>query len=481
MESKKVISSLIYKFLERFSVKALGLVISIILARMLTPDDFGQVAILMIFINLSHTLIHSGFNTSLVQKKETEEIDYTTTFYISLVLAIIFIVILYLLAPIIGAFYESPSLVLPLRVYSLSLLFGAFNSVQQVRMQKKMRFRSMMICSLAATVISGVLGVVLAYLNAGIWALIAYYFSNVIATSVIMLFVEKWWPKLMFSVESAKSLFGFGWKILISSLLCSLYADVRSFIIGKKFSTDMLGYYTRGQQFPNIIAMTLDNSIQSVMLPALSSVQDTKFQLKAMLRKSLTMGAWLILPAMVGLAAISKSFVVVFLTEKWLPCVIFMQLICIAEAKIPFTSSNLIALKAMGRSDVYMKLEAVRRVVMLLILTVSIVAFDSVEAIAVGYIISNWADVFIVSIPMKKLLNYGLAEQAKDTWKIFAATALMGTSVYLAGFLPINDMVLILIQIGIGVIIYGTLCVVFKIETMSYTFHIFKQLCIPKK
>jgi teichuronic acid exporter len=476
MDKGKVVSSLAFKFIERLAVKGIGLVISVLLARLLSPDDFGVVAIMTVFINLSQTLIQSGLNSALVQNKDVTDDDYSTVFYITFSLAVVFIVLLTVFAPLIGRYYENDTLVMPLRIYSLTLVFGAFNSVQVAKMQRNMRFKSMMLCTLSATIISGVIGVVLAYMNAGIWALITYYAAHVIVTSIAMLFVERWLPRKVFSVERAKVLFSFGWKMLVSSVLCSIYNDLRSLIIGKKFSTGDLGYYNRGQQFPNIISNTLDNSIQSVMFPTLASAQESPEKMKAMLRRSMSTGALIILPVMAGLAVIAEPFVRLLLTEKWLPCVVFMQLICIAEANIPFASSNLIAIKAMGRSDIYMKLEVIRRIAMLVVLAITVFCFHSVYAIAVGYLISAWLDVVIIALPMKRILNYSIIEQFTDNWKTFVATAVMGVVVILMGHIAINYILLMVAQIICGGIVYIFLCHALKIESYQYALQMVQKL-----
>ena len=476
MDKSKVISSLAFKFIERLAVKGIGLVISVLLARLLSPDDFGVVAIMTVFINLSQTLIQSGLNSALVQNKDVTDDDYSTVFYITFSLAIVFIVLLTVFAPVIGRYYKNDSLVMPLRVYSLTLVFGAFNSVQVAKMQRSMRFKSMMYCTLTATVVAGIIGVSLAYMNAGIWALVVYYGSNVIVTSIAMLFVEKWLPKKVFSISRAKVLFDFGWKMLVSSMLCTLYNDLRSLIIGKRFSTADLGYYNRGQQFPNIISNTLDNSIQSVMFPALASAQESPDKLKAMLKRSMSTGGLIILPAMVGLSVIAEPFIKLLLTDKWLPCVPFMQLICIAEANIPFASSNLIAIKATGRSDIYMKLEVVRRIAMLIMLAITVFCFHSVYAIAVGYLISAWIDVIIIALPMKRILNYSLYEQLKDNWKTFIAAGLMGIGISLMSYICVNYVVLLGMQIILGVVLYMLLCKVLKNDSFEYALNVGKKL-----
>ncbi|MBE6596314.1 MAG: lipopolysaccharide biosynthesis protein [Ruminococcaceae bacterium] len=476
VDKKKVIFSLIYKFIERLAVKSAGLVIGIILARLLVPEEFGQVAIITVFINLANTIIQNGFNSALVQKKEVDERDYSTVFYITGALSLGIIGIMYVSAPLIAAYYDLPLLVWPIRVYSFSLLFGAFNSIQVAKIQREMRFKSMMYASLLATLFSGALGVAMAYKGYGIWALVFYGCSNIVFSCITMLPAAKWFPHLTFSFDRAKQLFSFGWKMLISGILCSLYNDIRSLIIGKRYSVDELGYYNRGQQYPDVIFHTCDGVIQSVMFPTMSRNQSDTQQMRSMFKRSISFGTFIMMPILIGLMAVAKPFILLLLTEKWLPCVIYMQIICLASCALPFTSSSLIAIKSLGRSDIYMKLEIVRRIIMLAILLTAVFVFDSVMAIAISYAISSWIDAFVAAIPLKKLLDYDFRKQVKDNWKTILASFIMGVIVYFVGLLPINLIALLCVQILCGGIIYILLCIVMRIESFYYLISMIKGL-----
>ena len=471
---KKIISSLFYKFVESFAVKGIGLLISIVLARLISPEDFGQIAIITVFINLSTTFIQSGLNSALIQKKDVEERDYSTVFYISISTAILIIGLLYICSPVIADYYNSDALILPLRIYAFSLLFGAFNSVQIAKLQREMKFKLMMYCNLISTVVSGIVGIGAAFFDLGIWALVIYYFSHTAVSCITMIFISRWLPRFVFSVRRTKVLFSYGWKILVSSLLCTLYYDVRSLIIGKKFSTKLLGFYNRGQQLPNIVSHTTDTAIQSVMFPTLSYYQDDKTQLKMMLKRSMTTGSLIIFPAMAGIAAVAESLITILFGKQWLNSVIYMQIICIAEAQFPITSSNLIAIKSLGRSDIYMKLEVIRRITMIIILVISVVCFNSVKAIAIGYAISTWIDVVIVTIPMKKIIGYGIIEQTRDIWKIILTSIIVFFATMLVGKFITTLMLRLCLQIIIGVVMYILLCYLLRIESFNYILKIIK-------
>lgn len=476
MNKSTVIKSLIYKTVERFSVKGLGFVISILLARMLSPDVFGQIALITVIINLSQSIIEGGLGTALVQNKDVDDGDYSTVFYICMVLSALITAVIYAGAPLLANYYESPEMLLPLRVYIFSVFFSSYASVLMARMQREMRFRQILYCSLTATCVSGALAVALAFAGAGIWTLVAYYFSHTLVNCAAMFAAVRWVPKRSFSVARAKVLYGFGWKMLASSLLCSLYYDLRSLIIGKRFSTEALGYYDRGNQVPFVISSALDSSVQSVMFPVLAKSQDDRGALRGILRRSLTLSTMLVVPAMVGLSAISDTFVRLLLTEKWLPSVAFMEVLCIGQAASALTAPNLVAIKAMGRSDVYMKLEFVRRVLMLAALAVTVLAFDSVIAMAYSFTLSAWIDAAVCTVPCGRLLGYGAAKQFKDVGKILLAAVLMGAAVWAVGLLAMPLLLKLLVQVGCGVTVYIILCRLMKIESFLYILNCLKQM-----
>ena len=479
MKEKKIGFSIVFKGAERFLVKFLGLVVSIVLARLLAPEKFGQVAIITVFINLCQVFVDSGLNSALVQNKKADSVDYSTVFYISLAVAAIMSAALILTAPIIGEYYENDAIVLPLRVYSLSLFVSAFSAVQNAKLQREMKFRTVLYTSLSATILSAAIGITLAALGAGIWALIVYYFAYTVFSSMAILIADRWVPTIEFSLSRAKELFSYGWKMLVSGLLCSLYADIRTLIIGKMFSEAQLGYYNRGQQLPTIISGTAETTINSVIFPAMSEKQSDSGAVKALAKQTVTIGCLLMIPLMVGLSIAAENIVSVLLTDKWLPAVPYMQIICIGSANIALVCGGLVSIKSIGRSDVYMKLELVRRIAMLAVLLVSVFAFKSVEAIAWGYAISSWIDVAIISVPVKRLIGYGLLEQLRDMWKTLAASLLMGAAVFAVGLISAPAWLLLLLQIVAGILSYIALCYVLKIDSFQQIAN--KALQIIKK
>ena len=475
MERGKIVRSLIYKFTERFAVKLIGFVLGILLARLLSPEIAGQVALLEVFVNLSFTLIDEGINSALVQTKNADERDYMTVFVITLGLALFAVAVLEAAAPAIAGYYRSPEITLPLRVYAFSLLFSSFNSIQVARLQREMRFREMMLCNLAATVIAGGLGVALAYRGAGLWSLVAYHFGQIVLSCLAALLVLRWLPHGRFSKESAKRLGGFGLKMLGASVVSNLYNSLRPLIIGRRFTTADLGYYDRGQKFASTISLNLDTAIRSVMFPVLARSQDDTEQFRAILRRMKQLGCFVVFPVMFGLAAAAEPVVRLLLTEKWLPAVPFLVLLSIGEAQVPLTSSNLVALKSLGRSDLYAKQEVLRRVLMLLVLAVSVLAFDSVIAIAVGFVFSAWLDVWVTSLPLKGLLNYSFFAQVRDTWKSALSSLLRAAAVWARGRLPLGGIVGLALQIIAGGALYLLINLALKNESLVYLLSVVKH------
>ena len=476
MNKGTIIKSLIFKTVERFSVKGLGFVISILLARMLSPEVFGQIALITVVINLSQSIIEGGLGTALVQNKDVDDRDYSTVFYICMAMSVVIAAVVFAGAPLLANYYKSPEMLLPLRVYIFSVFFNSYASILTARMQREMRFKQIMYCSLTATCVSGALAVALAFAGAGIWTLVVYYFSHTLVNCIAMFAAVRWFPRLTFSVARAKVLYGFGWKMLASSLLCSLYADLRSLIIGKRFSTEALGYYDRGNQIPFVISSALDSSVQSVMFPVLAKAQDDKGVLRGILHRSLTLSALIVTPAMVGLSAVADTFIRLLLTEKWLPSVVFMEVLCIGHAASALAAPNLVAIKAMGRSDIYMKLEFIRRVIMLAVLVATVLCFDSALAMAYSYVFSAWLDTVICAMPCGRLLGYGVAQQFRDVWKNILAAALMGVAVWAVGLLAMPLLLKLIIQIVTGVIVYIILCRLMKIESFLYILDHLKQM-----
>lgn len=475
----EVISSLIWKFLERIGTQGVQFIVSIILARLLLPSDYGIVSMILVFTAIANVFIQTGFSTSLIQKKDSDELDFSSVFYISLLIASICYVILFFAAPIIASFYNMPAITSILRVISLTLFFGAINSVQNAKIAKEMKFKKLFLSSLVAILISGATGVLMAYKGFGPWALVGQQIANSIATTIILWFTSGWQPKLMFSINRVKSLLSYGWKILCSALLDTVYQNIYNLVIGKFYSSSTLGNYNKGEQFPKLIAVNVDGAISSVMLPAYSKQQDRKDKLKKMVRRSIVTSSLLLFPMMFGLAAVAETVVKVLLTENWLGCVPFMQLLCIVYALYPINTANLQVIKALGKSDYFLKLEIIKKVIGLFALIVTL-PFGVLQ-MAVGQVLVAILSTFINAFPNRKLLNYNYFEQIKDLFPSLIISIIMFIIVYSFNFINLNMYILLIIQILVGVIIYFGLAYIFKLESLNYMIEILKSFSKKKE
>lgn len=474
-----VISSLVWKLLERGGTQGIQFIVQIILARLLAPEQFGAIAIVLVFINLARIFVQSGFNTALIQKKDADDEDFSSIFYLSLAVAVVLYILIFMSAPFIASFYSNQILVPVLRVLSFTLFAGAINSIQNAFVSRHLMFKKLFISSLGAILISGVAGIIAAYQGLGIWALVIQQLVNQYSVTIIMLFTVEWRPKRVFSLSKVKSLFSFGWKLLASSLLNELYLDLRTLIIGRIYTSATLGYYNRGQQFPKLIVTNIDGSINSVMLPTLSANQDNKKRVKEMMRRAIVTSSFLIFPMMIGMAVVAEPLVKIVLTEKWLPAVPFLQIFCISYALMPIHTANLQAINAMGRSDIFLKLEVVKKVYGLIILAISLPF--GVYAIAIGQVLSAFISSFVNAYPNRNLLDYSYKEQIIDVLPSLLISLVMGVVVYSLNFLSLLSWQILVLQVVLGIVIYYILAKAFKIECFNYLLETIRQLIGRRK
>jgi teichuronic acid exporter len=474
IQKKSIINSLAWKLLERGGVQGIQFILAIILARLLSPKEYGTISLITIFIALATVFVHSGLNTSLIQKKDADEIDFSSVFYLSLLIAALLYLVLFFCAPTISLFYNTPVLVPIIRVLSITLFLGAVNSVQMAMVSRTMEFKRYFFSSLGGVLGSGVIGVILAYKGFGVWALVAQQLISNIIITVILWFTIKWRPILAFSLERVGRLFSFGWKLLASGLLNTFFTNIYGLVIGKFYDTVSLGYFNRGQQFPAVIGSNIDGSIQSVMLPALASRQNDIVSVKRLMRRSMKSSSCILMPLMVGLAAVAKPMVSVLLTDKWLPCVPFLQLACISYALYPIHTANLTAINAVGRSDIFLKLEIIKKTMVVVILCATL--HHGIYAMAIGQMVSGVIATFVNAFPNKRLLSYSYAEQIGDLLPPVILSILMGACVYLFGLLSIPDMVKLLLQIVFGAMIYIGISAIFRMESYMYLLNAMKGM-----
>ncbi len=442
---RQTIFGLIWKFLERVGSQGISFVVSLVLARLLMPSDYGVIAMITIFISLANVFAQCGLGTALIQRRDIENDDFSSVLVLSCMIAIVIYCLLFISAPYIAGFYGMPILSPVLRVLALKVLIAPFTSVQESIVSRNMQFKKLFYSSLGAALPSGVIGIVMAGLGFGVWALVAQQLSEAFFMFVIMWVTVRWRPRLVFRVKRVKVLFSYGWKILLSKLIDTLYLNIRSLIIGKLYSSDMLGFYDKGWQFPAFITTNIDGSIQSVMLPVLSKVQEQKQQAKAIMRRSITLSSFLMFPLMAGLAACAKPLITLVLTDKWLPCVPFLQIGCAVFATQPIHTANLQAINAMGRSDIFLKLEIIKKIFGLAVIAVT--APMGVYAIALGSVFAGVVSTLINAFPNKRILNYGYIEQIKDLLPSLFNALIMFLGIIFITKLQFSPLLILIIQV----------------------------------
>ena len=463
---KTVASNLIWRLLERFGAQIVAFIVSIILARLLDPVVYGTVALITVFTTLLQVFVDSGFGTALIQKKDADDLDFSTVFFFNVVVCSLLYLAMFFLAPLIASFYNNPELVPLIRVLSIVLIISGVKGIQISYVSKNLMFKKFFWATLIGTIISAIISIIMAYNGFGVWALIAQNLINQAIDALILWIIVKWRPKLMFSFKRLKVLFSFGWKLLASGLLDTGYRELRALIIGKKYSSEDLAYYNKGQQFPQLIVTNINSSIDSVLLPSMSSVQNDRDRVKAMTKKAIMISTFIMMPMMVGLAMCAESIVVLLLTEKWLPCVFFLRIFCITFAFYPIHTANLNAMKAMGRSDYFLRLEIIKKAIGLALLFATM--WISIEAMAWSLLVSTVAGVIINTWPNKKLLNYGLFEQLLDMLPSVLLSVVMGAVVYLIGYFNGIGTLTLVKQVLFGITIYFLGSSLFKLKPCEY-------------
>lgn len=468
-----IISSFLWKLIERSSVQIISFIVSVVLARILMPSDYGVVAIVLVFVNIANVIIEGGLSQALIQTKHASEKDFSTIFLVSIALSVVLYGLIFLFAPLLAEIYNNEQLTDVLRVLAITLPFFAVNSIQRSYLSRNMQFKKLFKSSIIAVLFSGATGIYLAKSGYGVWALVFCNLINIIMTVIIMLFTVDWKPKFIFSKESFVRLFDFGWKIFLSNLLISLFVNIRSLIIGWKYKPAMLAFFDRGKQFPTLIMDNINVSLQSVLFPALSSEQDNKENVKSMVRRSIKTSSLVIFPLMTGMIVVAKPLIIFLLTDKWLEAVPFLQIFCIAFIMMPMQIANMEAIKSLGHSDITLKLEIIKKVLECTILIVSLMI--NVYAIAAGTVIYNFICIFINLYPNKKLLNYGFVEQIKDITPNLLISTIMAICVYAIQYIQISNLAILMIQIILGISMYVLLCTIFKIESFYYILNIIKN------
>ena len=461
-----MISGLFWKVLEQCGSQGVQFVVALILARLMTPTEYGTISLITIFITIANTFVQSGFATALVQGKDIKEEDYSSVFWISMLLALGCYLVLFAGAPRISAYYGIPVLRELVRVMGIVLFPGAIVSIQTAFVARNLRFRQLFQSTMIAVIISGAVSIALAMQGFGVWAMAAQQISYYFSLMIVMLFTVRWYPHLLFRTGRLRQLFSFGWKILASGLIDAVWQNIYGLIIGKKYSSADLGAYNRGEQFPKIIATNLSTAIQSVMLPAYSKEQDDPEMLRRMASRSIRLSAFVIFPMMAGLAAVSRPLVVILLTDKWLVAAPYLVLLAVSYAVYPIHIINLQVMNAMGRSDLFLKLELIKKTLGIVILLLSLPF--GIWPMLILKVIDEYLCTVINAWPNGKLIGYGPLRQWIEVLPSLVVSVLMGAaarSVELLRFAPVPTL---LLQMVTGVIVYLLASYIFNREPLDY-------------
>ena len=469
----KVVKNFIWRLLERTGAQVVAFIVSLFLARMLDPSVYGTVAIVTVLTNIMQVFIDGGMANALIQKKNADDTDFSTVFYFNATLCLILYGLMFLAAPLIASFYGKPELTAIVRVLSLTLVVSGVKNVQQAYVSRHMIFKRFFFATVGGTVGAAVVGIIMAVMGFGVWALVLQHLLNAVVDTVILWITVKWRPKWVFSWERLKGLFSYGWKLLVSGLLEAVYNDLRQLIIGKFYSSADLAYFNKGKQFPQLIVNNVNISIDSVLLPTISAEQDNIVRVRGMTRRAIKTSTYIMAPLMMGMSFVAEPLVRLLLTEKWLPCVLYLRIFCITYMFYPIHTSNLNAIKALGRSDLFLKLEVLKKGIGVVVLSATM--WFGVEAMAYSLLLTSVTSQIINSWPNQKLLNYSYFDQLKDILPGIALALAMGVCVYFVSYLGLNDVLTLLIQIPLGAAIYIGGSALFKLEAYAYAMGLIKS------
>ena len=480
MEKKfTVVSNLMWRFFERCGAQLVSFIVSVVLARLIEPALYGLITTVTIITSILLVFVDSGMANSLIQKKDPDDLDFSSVFYFNVVFCVILYAGLFFAAPLVASVYHQSQLRPIVRVLGLTVVVSGVKNVQQAYVSKTLQFKRFFFATLGGTLLAGTVGVAMALRGFGVWALVAKELVNVTANTIILWLTVGWRPKRMFSFARLKGLLAYGWKLLASGLLDTVYNRLQQIIIGLKYSQADLGFYDRANAMPNLIVENINSSIDSVLLPVLSSAQDNKVQVRNMTRRAIKIGTYVMMPMMMGLAACCEPLVRLLLTEVWLPCVPYMRVFCFSYAFYPIHTANLNAIKAMGRSDLFLILEIVKKVLGVLALVIAV--RYGVFAIALTLVFSTLAGLVINSWPNRRLLDYPFFSQLRDMLPAILLSCLMGAVVLALGLLQLNDWALLALQLFSGVSIYVLGSWAARIDSFTYLLGIVQRILFKKK
>ena len=464
MNSKaKVFSNLVWRFFERCGAQLVSLAVSILLARLLAPELYGLVSKVVIITSILMVFVDSGMANALIQKKDPDDLDFSSVFYFNVAFCLVLYGLLFLFSPLIARMYHSPELVPILRVLGLTVVVSGVKNVQQAYVSKTLQFKRFFFATLGGTLFSAALGIFMALRGFGVWALVAQQLSNVTVNTLILWFTVGWRPKAMFSLQRLKGLLSYGWKLLGAQLLDTIYLRLYPMIVGIRYTDADLAFYDRGNHMPNLIVENINYSIDSVLLPVLSEQQDETARVRELTRKAIRMSSYVMTPLMIGLAVCAEPLVRLLLTDVWLPCVPFLRIFCLFYALYPIHTANLNAIKAVGRSDIFLVLEILKKLVDTAVLFITVPLGPL--AMALGQLGAGLVNLCINAFPNRKLLRYRFRDQLRDLAPAMLLSALMAACVWPLSLLGLGNFATLALQIPVGVGVYVLGSLLLKVDS----------------
>ena len=457
----QIMSGMFWKFGERIVAQGVSFIVSLVLARILMPEEYGVVAIINVFITIADVLLTSGLNTALIQKQDVDELDFSTIFYCNLALGVMLYMILFVAAPFMAAAYKTPILTSAVRVFALRLPISSFQSIQTAYVSRKMDFKKFFFSTITGTLTSAVVGIYMALAGYGVWALIAQYLTNTVIDTLFLFVTVRWHPRLMFSWKRAKPLISYGSKVMFTDLIGTVFNNLGEFIVGLRYTKADLAYYTKGKQLPLLLQSNISSALISVLFPGMSKLNDAQEKVRALSRQSVRMLSYILFPLMIGMATVARPLTIVLYTEKWIAIVPYIWIVCAqAVLSIPGTIA-LQSVKAVGRSDMMLKAEFIKKPILLISIFAALPF--GVFAVALTLPFNSLIELIINGIMAKKTIHYSIGEMLMDSLPAFVLSAIMGAAVYAVSCWNGTSMILLLmIQVLIGGLVYVACSVLFR-------------------
>lgn len=470
----QTVTGMVWSSVQRFGSMGISFIANLFLVRLLMPEDFGSIGILMVFIAIANLFVDAGFGAALIQKKTPTNNDYSTIFYLNLIISVVLYLVFYFTAPVISRFYQINELSDLLRVLSLILIFNSFSIIQENQLRKQLKFKKLSIVSLISALLAAICGITLAYLGFGVWSLVVNGLVNSFLKSVLLWILNKWHPVLVFSKQSLKELFSFGGFILANGLLFTLRKNIQALVIGKIFTTRDLGFYTQARKLEEIPSTSFANIVDQVSFPVFSKLQDNKVQLVNALQKSLKSLAFISFPLIILLIVIANSLITILFTDKWAESVPYFQILCVGALASCLQAANANVVNALGKSAIYFRFSVIKTLVLFVFIAVGSVF--GIKGLLYGCVIGSWFDYFINAWLVTRFTHYKILHQLKDIFPIFIISIVVGIATWFFGnYLINNNFVEMILQVFIYIIIYLGLSYFLKIDICVSLFKMAKK------